>query len=633
MNFLKTLPLGTRIILVVVLLLALISAGNLLLINRSTDELIEETSSKRIQDETQILTTRLREIETDVTNAAQFLATRPLTAPAIQSGNEIELQIGMLSAIAPLQVDDTDVTDAEGNRLFALLDNDEGEFFEDESEDFMVQQSLLGINVTLLVARQTEDGYELLLAASTPVRTTRGEIVGTITVGRVIDDEFLEQVNFGRGGVNLGLYFDGQLVAQDSETDTLSIANIQLDETKLQQVLSEERTLTEDIQVDRAGIPHAVAYFPFYIDGKVEGVGVVEINLADIDEFHATVRRDSLASIGILGLIGILLFIVTIRWSVSLPIRKLQTATEQIAGGDYSQRAPVTSRDQMGQLAQTFNMMAEAIQQRDGQLSDLNASLEKRIAERTAELEDSNRQLREASRLKSEFLATMSHELRTPLNAVIGYSSLLRMGIGGQIDDEAREKITSIEHSSNHLLGLITEILDIAKIEAGRMEIAHVPMPIQPVVMAWRESLSALTVHKNITFDLSLDPNFPPAIHGDSERLKQIGLNLISNAVKFTEKGQVSVRVQASQNWWTLEVQDTGIGIPPHALGYIFDEFRQVDGTYKRAYGGTGLGLAIVRRLVEAMDGKVWATSKLGEGSIFTVQLPLVVDAVANAGD
>lgn len=229
----------------------------------------------------------------------------------------------------------------------------------------------------------------------------------------------------------------------------------------------------------------------------------------------------------------------------------------------------------------------------------------------------------EASRLKSEFLATMSHELRTPLNAVIGFSGIMLEGMGGEIDDNARSMIQAIYDSSTNLLAIINDILDIAKIEAGRLEIINSPFSPQQLADGLYQQMRVLAEEKNIGYVINRDEAMPDMLMGDEGRIKQIAINLISNAIKFTDEGQVTVNMTWDENGFGLDVIDTGTGISPHAQTYIFDQFRQIDGTSRRKHGGTGLGLAIVRKLVETMQGQVTLQSKLKEGSTFSVRLPL----------
>lgn len=230
---------------------------------------------------------------------------------------------------------------------------------------------------------------------------------------------------------------------------------------------------------------------------------------------------------------------------------------------------------------------------------------------------------KESARLKSEFMATMSHELRTPLNAMLGFSGILLEGMAGEFDDETRHMVVRIEQNSQRLLTLINSVLDIAKIEAGRLDLVSAPMNLQKMVDGWHSQMGVLAEKKNLAFTTEIDPALPAQLYGDSERISQVVINLLSNAFKFTESGNVKLALKAEATTWQIQVTDTGIGIPPHALNYIFDEFRQIDGSSKRAYGGTGLGLAIVRNLCRMMEGNVHVASKLGEGSVFTVTLPL----------
>jgi signal transduction histidine kinase len=239
------------------------------------------------------------------------------------------------------------------------------------------------------------------------------------------------------------------------------------------------------------------------------------------------------------------------------------------------------------------------------------------------ELQVANAKVLEASRLKSEFLATMSHELRTPLNAVIGFSGIMLEGMAGKIDDQAHYMVQAIYDSSNNLLRLINDVLDLSKIEAGRMELVVGPLSIPDMVTQWQSQMDVIAQQKGLPFDVEVNQAVPPTLYGDKDRIRQIVVNLLSNAFKFTESGGVRLEVGWERESLVVRVCDTGVGIPPHALQYIFDEFRQVDSSAQRQYGGTGLGLAIVRRLCLMMGGNVQVSSKLGEGSVFTVLLPL----------
>ncbi|MEO8609961.1 MAG: histidine kinase N-terminal 7TM domain-containing protein [Chloroflexota bacterium] len=250
------------------------------------------------------------------------------------------------------------------------------------------------------------------------------------------------------------------------------------------------------------------------------------------------------------------------------------------------------------------------------------------------ELEIARNKAEEATRLKSQFLATMSHELRTPLNAIIGYSDIVLAGMTGELSSEQRNYQERVLANAEHLLGLINDVLDLSKVEAGRMEIARKPFNIQSWLRDIEFQTKGLAEKKKLSFNVILDAHMPANILGDSSRLKQLAINLLSNAVKFTDAGGLTLEVCKGEDaTWTLAVTDTGVGIPPHMLDVVFDEFRQVDGTSRRAHGGTGLGLAIVRKFAVTMGGNVRVTSEVGKGSTFTITLPLLVEPTPEASN
>lgn len=242
-------------------------------------------------------------------------------------------------------------------------------------------------------------------------------------------------------------------------------------------------------------------------------------------------------------------------------------------------------------------------------------------------LQRANEQAQEMTRLKSQFLATMSHELRTPLNAIIGYTELQLAGIIGELSETQQQYQERVFANAQHLLGLINDVLDLSKIEAGRMELIAEPFNLRQWADEIIQQNSVLAQEKKLKFVHQIDKRFPEELIGDAGRLKQIVINLLSNAIKFTSEGQVSLTIDyCSQEKWAITVADTGIGIPSHKLETIFDEFHQVDNSSTREYSGTGLGLAIVRKLASSMGGNVRVESTTGEGTQFSVTLPLTVN-------
>ncbi|MFW5691413.1 MAG: sensor histidine kinase [Chloroflexota bacterium] len=274
------------------------------------------------------------------------------------------------------------------------------------------------------------------------------------------------------------------------------------------------------------------------------------------------------------------------------------------------------------------------LKEREQELTRLNATLEQRVIDRTRQLKQARddalaaqRIANENSRLKSEFLSTMSHELRTPMNAIEGFSGIILKRMAGvDYNDKAERYLKKIQANSRRLLGLINDFLDLSRIESGRLELASLPMCPRDMAQEWYASLSVLAEKKGLGFEVIVDPALPETMYGDEESISKIVINLLGNAIKFTEGGGVTLALQCSGNQMAIRVSDTGMGIPPHARDFIFDEFRQVDQSSKRQHGGTGLGLAIVQKLTRAMGGTVSVESEVGVGSTFTVLLPIEVE-------
>ncbi len=252
-----------------------------------------------------------------------------------------------------------------------------------------------------------------------------------------------------------------------------------------------------------------------------------------------------------------------------------------------------------------------------------NLHLLKELQKTVQDLKVANRLAKENARLKSEFLATMSHELRTPMNAIEGFTSIMLSNMGVELPPQGRKMLERVSLNSKRLLQLINDFLDLSRIESGRMELANMPMTPAALADKWRDALVVLAENKKLAFEVTVDPSLPTTLYGDEESLSKIVINLLSNAIKFTHQGKVALDLQNRGKEWAILVTDTGIGIPPHAREYIFDEFRQLDQSSKRLYGGTGLGLAIVQKLLRAMGGTVTVDSEVGKGSTFTVLLPL----------
>jgi signal transduction histidine kinase len=300
-----------------------------------------------------------------------------------------------------------------------------------------------------------------------------------------------------------------------------------------------------------------------------------------------------------------------ISWSVLGPVKEIKTQLDKVAAGDFSRRVHVINRDELGALAADVNHMSE-------------------------ELGGLYEQLESFSKNKSQFLASMSHELRTPLNAIIGLSDMLVKHATRFGTEKAAEPLQRIHRAGTHLLGLVNQVLDLSKIEAGKLELSPEQVNLAPLIDDVIGTARQLAEQKSNR--LSVDyPRDLGSLLVDPMRLRQILLNLLSNACKFTERATVSLQVRRTAldgaSWIEFAVADTGIGMTPEQMGKLFEEFSQAEASTARQYGGTGLGLAITRKLCLMMGGDVIVASELGKGSVFTIRLPAGTAAPAASSE
>ena len=380
----------------------------------------------------------------------------------------------------------------------------------------------------------------------------------------------------------------------------------------------------------------AIPYYTGQYGKSPQGFGFVTIG-ANVDEFHKAatdtagrinrlveekdaslaIQRGelldhisgSLTSTAIGLWVSTLLMVVVVIgiavWMAGLLTRRI---TSMISGihafqeGDRKRRLDVSSTDEMGQLARSFNHMADSVEESFGRLEEAKEKAE------------------DASRQKSAFLATMSHELRTPLNGILGFAELLKLELE---NPEHRGYVEIIEQSGGHLLNLVNEILDLAKIESGEMRFNQIRTPLTELVSESAAGFRTSAEATGLTFQLDFATDLPAEITTDPTRLRQILNNLLSNAVKFTATGSISLNISRTNDAVAFAVRDTGPGIALENRETIFEKFKQLENFLTREHGGTGLGLALVRQLAEHMCGKVTLESEVGVGSTFTVYLPL----------
>jgi PAS domain S-box-containing protein len=283
------------------------------------------------------------------------------------------------------------------------------------------------------------------------------------------------------------------------------------------------------------------------------------------------------------------------------------------------QAVPVSYRKEPGVLLLMTDITPR--KQAEEKILEAHRDLEKKVAERTHELSEANIHLKELDRLKSAFLATMSHELRTPLNSIIGFTGILLQELAGPLNAEQKKQMGMVSDSAEHLLALINDVLDISKIEAGELRLLIEPVDIRLVLEKVGRAMKPLTNKKDLAFELYIAPDVGMVL-GDARRVEQVVLNLMSNAVKFTDKGTVRIECSRTGDQVVIRVMDTGIGISREDMGKLFIPFSQVETGLSRQYEGTGLGLSICKRLVDLMEGTISVESEPGKGSTFIVTLP-----------
>ena len=425
----------------------------------------------------------------------------------------------------------------------------------------------------------------------------------------------------------------------------------------------------------------AVAAPVFYEDPDTEKVGTLVIGFTTEDTARA-VRRNVLDSL----LVGLGTLILGIGVAVLLsnrylqPVIQLTKAAQEVASGKLDDVVvpPARTRDELEELGHSFQVMTDKlrlgrdeierqnrlleyrVQERTRQLmetiweleeirSNLEqlvqertrgleqsraelrawaATLEEKVQEKTGELKqanehlvDSYEKLKEVDRLKDEFRANMSHELRTPLNAIIGFSGMLMQDPSGRLPDDIREDLRIIYENGQNLLAMINQVLDLSKFEAGKMQVELRELDPIPVLDDVRALAAGLMKDRRLKLVYER-PAFRARVMGDADRLRQVFTNLVGNAIKFTEEGEVAIEPVLEGGLFKVRIRDTGMGMTEEEIGRLFQPFQQVDGSVTRRFGGTGLGLAISRRIMEVMGGEIKVESGKGRGSTFTVVMP-----------
>jgi signal transduction histidine kinase/FixJ family two-component response regulator len=484
----------------------------------------------------------------------------------------------------------------------------------------------------------------LEIKAVAPVYSRAGELKGVLGVEVFLSQisDFLRQIEVSNSGHSFILERSGAIIASSTgappylKQDNQQV-RLQATQCKNPLVQGTARYLTE-----KFGNLHQITSgqsLSFELNGKRELVYVQPLkDLRGIDwltvvvipesDFMAQIDANNKTTILLCFLaliVAVLLGLITSRW-ITQPILNLGKAAGAIAQGDLHQKVTVTGIVELEVLSNSFNKMAQQLQtsfaklaHTNEELDSINQELELRVECRTLELEQAKNSAESANRSKSEFLANMSHELRTPLNAILGFSQLMNRELS--LTPEQKENLGIINRSGEHLLSLINDVLDLAKIESGKTTLYATDFDLAELLELVEEMLALKAESKGLQLIIERNPKLPRYIHTDDKKLRQVLINLLGNAIKFTHQGSVTLRVrrednEQTNNLITFEIEDTGAGIAPEEIDSLFQVFTQTEAG-RQSQEGTGLGLPISKKFVELMGGKITVSSQLGKGTSF----------------
>ena len=558
----------------------------------------------------------IEELGSDLERVAQPITSDPGGTERERSFKSLFLRQRAISALTYIDATGTECVHAYSNEIDEI-DSLTCEGDRSNSEEFRrarAEQRYFGS-----VAFSQGDGRPHMNIAVAEASPGEGVIVADVDLGGSVTDAIL-RAQIGTAGYAYAVDTDGQVIAH---TTNISLVLADTNLGSLPQVHAAlAGSLTTHGVVTNGRDPEGTQVLSAFESVDPPGWRVF------VEEPLSEAFAPILAAIWRTVVLLVVFLLLAIATSVLLarnlarPIEAIQSAAAKIGSGSLDQRIEVSSRDELGALADEFNRMA-------GRLQASYAGLEQQVQERThelaralAELDEKSRELEAASDHKSEFLADMSHELRTPLNAISGFSQVLRKQLLGEINEKQAEYLDDILASSRHLLSLIDDVLDLAKVEAGQIELEVMPFSLREALERGVVIVRERATREDVRLSVSSDPGVE-TVMGDERRIRQVVFNLLSNAVKFAPAGStVDVASARVDGVVRVSVRDSGPGIAPEDQALIFEEFQQA-AAGKEQREGTGLGLALSRRLVELHGGHIWVDSEVGKGSTFVFTLPV----------
>jgi len=412
-----------------------------------------------------------------------------------------------------------------------------------------------------------------------------------------------------RGALIMGYYLDATNIDRLGETTLLSIDVQRIDGTQMPADFQSARlSLSKEtpILVQPLGEKYVAGYALLMdVYGKPALMLRVDMPRDIYQRGRTNIAYLILAIVGVGLVVGVVAMLIIEKWVLSRLTRLSKSVSNIGESGDLSTRVSMGGRDEVSKLADTIDVMTETLEQSSKTLREKNVQLE------------------EANRAKSEFLAHMSHELRTPLNVIMGFSELMLDGVPGKVSKEQRQCLNDIWGGGQHLLGLVNDILDLSKIESGKMELKLRDIELPGVIKSLRSEIMPMLAPRKQSLDIKVEKGLP-LVRADRDKVRQVLLNLLNNATKFTPDGsKLKVEAVRENNWCRVSVIDNGIGIKQEDQERIFEPFCQLDSALEKEERGTGLGLTIARQIVEKHGGRIWVESEYGKGSRFSFTLPL----------